>query len=237
MSDNLKIWDALRRPPSEALKGFKRGGGFSGTAIKPMWSIQAMTEHFGPCGKNWGIDEPTFQIVDGTKEKLVFCTVSVWWVGGGRIYGVGGDKIIKYIKPNPQYNTPERYEDDDEAFKKAYTDAITNALKHLGVGADIHMGLWDGSKYADDSSNESQKGEPILVSMPKAFEPTIKSGLPLKDKLCLTIDNFASLQKLQDWGASPDTLRDIQSLHRDLADVVRQSYSDKIHELKQKAAA
>ena len=143
MSDNLKLWDAVRRPPEDALKGFKRGGGFVGTAIKPMWSIKAMTEQFGPCGEGWGMNEPQFNVQPANNEILVFCTLCVWF--GNRsnfVFGVGGDKVLGINKYGPQV--------DDEAFKKAFTDALTNALKHLGVGADIHMGLWDGSKYAED---------------------------------------------------------------------------------------
>jgi len=143
MSNNLKIWDAVRKPPQEALKAFKRSGGFAGTAIKPMWSIKAMTEQFGPCGEGWGIEKPEFVTHTADKEVLVFCTVAVWHGKPEcKVFGVGGDKII--------VSQSNGLRADDEGFKKAYTDAITNALKHLGVGADIHMGLWDGSKYAEE---------------------------------------------------------------------------------------
>jgi hypothetical protein len=38
---------------------------------------------------------------------------------------------------------------NDEAFKMAVTDALSVAMKMLGMGADIYAGLWDGSKYAN----------------------------------------------------------------------------------------
>lgn len=153
MSDNLELWNAVSRVPPEHLKGFTRGGGFKGTAIKPMWSIKAMTEHFGPCGQGWGVHEPKFTIHPAGVETLVFCTVGVWYKDNAPIYGVGGDKVVAQfssgIKP------------DDEAFKKAYTDALTNALKLLGVGADIHMGLWDGNKYVDEPKDEKPAMTPL----------------------------------------------------------------------------
>jgi hypothetical protein len=152
MTNNLELWDKVRRVPEEHLKAFKRGGGFTGTAIKPMWSVQRMTEEFGPCGIGWGINEPSFQIVRGhNNEVMVYCHVSVWHKDRANVlFGTGGDKVVTHIKANPQYKTEERWNNDDEAFKKAFTDAVTNALKFLGVGADIHMGLWDGNKYAEE---------------------------------------------------------------------------------------
>lgn len=146
-TNNLALWDSVARVPPEHLKGFKRGGGFSGTAIKPMWAIKTMTERFGPCGERWGMDAPEFTTHAANGEILVYCVLPVWVEKtNAKIYGVGGDKILSVNKYGPQT--------DDEAFKKAYTDALTNALKLLGVGADIHMGLWDGNKYVDEPKDE-----------------------------------------------------------------------------------
>lgn len=143
MSENTKLWDLLGRTDPAHTKGFTRGGGFKGTAIKPIWSYRRMTEEFGPCGVGWGIGEPQFQVLQGAEdEKLVFCTVTVWYLHEGetrKLVGVGGDKAVAKNK----YGLAS----DDEAFKKAMTDATTNALKLLGVGADVHMGLFDDNKY------------------------------------------------------------------------------------------
>lgn len=151
MADNLRIWNELRHTNPEHTKSFSRAGGFKGTATKPIWQDQQMTRLFGPCGQGWGIGEPSFQVVPGdNREVLVYCTVAVWWRSEGdvhTIHGVGGDKVVTHIKANEQYKRPERWENDDEAFKKAFTDAIGNAFKHLGMGADIHMGQFDDSKY------------------------------------------------------------------------------------------
>ena len=146
METKTAIWDQLKRVPADQLKGFNRAGGFKGTAIKPMWTIHRMTEVFGACGEGWGMNEPTFQVIPAGNETLVFCTVGVWTAQGARrsspVYGVGGDKVLT-MGSNGAFI-------DDEAFKKAYTDALTNALKHIGAGADVHMGLWDGNKYVDE---------------------------------------------------------------------------------------
>jgi hypothetical protein len=148
-ADNLRIWNALGKTDPEHTKGFKRAGGFQGTAIKPIWVERRLTELFGPCGIGWGIDEPSFRLVEAGDELLVYCTVAGWYVENGNratIYGVGGDKVLSKNKYG--LNT------DDEAFKKACTDATGNAFKHVGVGADVHMGLFEDSKYLAEVTAE-----------------------------------------------------------------------------------
>lgn len=150
-SQNTALWDMLGKTDPAHTKGFTRGGGFKGTAIRPIWSFRRMTEQFGPCGTGWGVGEPSFQVVPGSDgEVLVYCTASVWYTDDDTIsrtvYGVGGDKVVGKNKHG--------LNSDDEAFKKAYTDALTNALKLIGVGADVHMGLFEDNKYVADLKQE-----------------------------------------------------------------------------------
>ena len=216
MSDNLELWNAVSRVPPEHLKGFTRGGGFKGTAIKPMWSIKAMTEHFGPCGQGWGVHEPKFTIHPAGVETLVFCTVGVWYKDNAPIYGVGGDKVVAQfssgIKP------------DDEAFKKAYTDALTNALKLLGVGADIHMGLWDGNKYVDEPKDEKPAmtfGNPFGLALydksranvtdePDIDFKEIADGLIALVAACTTSAELAELKASERFVSEQNSLPDAQ---------------------------
>lgn len=158
MTANTELWDKLGKTDPAHTKGFKRAGGFSGTAIKPMWSYRRLTEEFGPCGTGWGVEKPEYTVVQGNNgEVLVYCTVSGWYMADGEkkhVWGVGGDKVVTHIKANEQYNRPERWENDDEAFKKAFTDALTNAFKFIGVGADVHMGMFDDNKYVNTIERE-----------------------------------------------------------------------------------
>jgi uncharacterized short protein YbdD (DUF466 family) len=179
MSENTKIWDQLGQTDPKHTKQFTRAGGFKGTAIKPMWSYRRMTETFGPCGIGWGQGEPTFQVVPGIDgEVLVYCTASIWYCEGETmsrtVYGVGGDKIVTHIKANEKYKTQERWANDDEAFKKAYTDAVTNALKMIGVGADVHMGMFDDNKYVNTMREEFADAPPI--EQVRAKEPPRKAN-------------------------------------------------------------
>lgn len=177
MNANTELWDKLGKTDPAHTKGFTRGGGFKGTAIKPMWSYRRMTEEFGPCGIGWGVNEPSFQVVPVGEEVLVYCTASIWYrtsatptteakEAGAQViysdqhtvYGVGGDKVVA------KFNSGAK--SDDEAFKKAFTDAITNALKLIGVGADVHMGLFDDSKYVNSMNEEFGNDAPRQENKP-----------------------------------------------------------------------
>ena len=64
---------------------------------------------------------------------------------------------------NPLYNTKGTL--DDEAPKKAMTDAMTKAMSHLGMAADVFLGLFDSNKYVEQmkkkfaTANESKVTE------------------------------------------------------------------------------
>ena len=163
---NVRIWEALSKTDPSATKGFTRNGGFKGTAIKPVWTALRMTEHFGPCGIGWGMDKPEFCTEWVADELFVFCTVGLWYVDGeqrGVVWGVGGDQVS--TKSSSGVRT------SDEAFKKAYTDAMGNAMKQLGVAADVHMGLFDDNKYVEDTAQEYQAAKREEPQQPAAPPP------------------------------------------------------------------
>lgn len=174
MSDNMKIWDALSKTDPNHTKGFKRSGGFSGTSVKPIWMQRQMTNHFGPSGIGWGVNKPEFQLVESGEETLVYCTVAIWH--GERenlVWGVGGDKAIAKNKYG-QFA-------DDEAFKKAFTDAQSNAMKALGVAADIHMGLFDDDKYVTEMKKEFAEKPPELSDSDNQMLAAIKAAKTVED--------------------------------------------------------
>ncbi|WP_103729006.1 hypothetical protein [Novosphingobium sp. HII-3] len=151
-----ELWDALGKTDPAHTKKFSRSGGFKGTATKPIWVYRRLTEEFGPVGTGWGHQKPDYQVVPGADgEVLVYCTVECWH--GDRansFFGVGGDKVVAKNK-NGLFS-------DDEAFKKAFTDAVMNAFKSLGVAADVHMGLFDDDKYV--AAVEREFNAPSVIS-------------------------------------------------------------------------
>jgi hypothetical protein len=184
--DNMRLWETLGKTDPSATKKFKRAGGFSGTAVRPMWSNKRMTEEFGSCGIGWGQTEPQFQTVEAGGEILVYCTVGLWYnekLEGSSlsksqtVYGVGGDKVLTQIfekdgQGNKIKDADGRFktypQTDDEAFKKAYTDALSNAMKFIGVAADVHMGLFDDSKYVQSMVEEFKEQVADEIAVQKA---------------------------------------------------------------------
>lgn len=191
MSDNMRVWNKLSKSDPAHTKGFKRAGGFSGTAIKPIWAIKMLTEIFGPVGIGWGHGKPDFTLVpaDGG-EILVYCTVECWHTSReNSFYGVGGDKAVAKNK-NGLFT-------DDEAFKKAFTDATMNAFKSAGVAADIHMGLFDDDKYVAHVGREFNAPETIS-------EDQRSELMQLLDQLNVPVAELLTIGKIKD-------LRDLEA--------------------------
>lgn len=142
--ENMELYNAFREVPEEAKKPIK-GGRLKGmTDINPMWRIKRLTERFGPCGKGWKYDIIRREFVPGAGgEMAVILDILLFyrldtgeWSDG--IPGTGGSMYI--VKEQSGLHT------DDEAPKKALTDAISVAAKALGVGANVYFER-DRTKY------------------------------------------------------------------------------------------
>lgn len=223
---NLDIWNKLGRTDPAHTKGFKRAGGFSGTAIKPIYTEQKMTETFGPCGIGWGIGEPTYQVVPASDGQVaVYCTVSIWFNHDGKvsapIYGVGGDLVV--VKQSSGLRT------DDEAFKKAFTDAISNAMKHLGMSADVHMGLFDDSKYVKQMEREAAEQE--------AEKPTSKAASrEVYDRLSRANRALTTEAEFNKFWAQASVQDAVRTLPADWKQTLKSEKDDKAAELAERAA-
>lgn len=176
-TDNLRHWSQLERTDPSHTKPFDRGR-FKGTATKPIWNERRLTEHFGPCGIGWGMDKPEFVLVPAGNELAVFCTVSLWYRDGeatGIVYGVGGDKVSRAEKNGPFVS--------DEAYKGAYTDALGNAMKHLGVNADIHMGMFDDREYVRELREEFASEQGSVAAPPPVQTQAQPKLSELRDRI------------------------------------------------------
>jgi hypothetical protein len=95
-------------------------------------------------GIGWGSEEPRFNLVEAEAEIVVFCVLQCWYketpeAEKAVIWGIGGDRVSQ--KRSGLIFV------DDEAYKKAYTDALANAFLRIGTSADIHLGMFEDSKY------------------------------------------------------------------------------------------
>ena len=164
MSDNMRIYDAVRSVPEKAKRAITGGRLKGKTDINPMWRIEALTEQFGPCGDGWGYTIDRLWIEEGVKgEKCAFAMISLWYKreDGTRsepVVGIGGNMLVANEK-NGLYTS-------DECYKMALTDAISVACKALGFGADVY---WSADRTKYTPQQETQKPPMICVRCHKAI--------------------------------------------------------------------
>lgn len=151
--ENLWIYNAARAVPDGAKKPIEAGRLKGMTDINPMFRVKILTELFGPCGIGWGYKELRREFVVGANnEIIVIVDLELWYADPetgnvGIIPGTGGSKFVA--------NERSGLYTDDEAVKKALTDALSVACKALGVAADVYWAK-DTTKYAAHAT----EGEP-----------------------------------------------------------------------------
>ena len=152
MDKNRKIWDKVKHTNPRWTKPFGKFGKPL-TAIDPMYQVMVMTDTFGPVGKGWN-----YKVSYTYTPTLVFAEVSV---AHNKIFNDSTEWVSwDWYGPvsSVQALTKKNGGLDDEAPKKAMTDALTKAFSHLGVSADVFLGMFDNSKYVEDMKEKfSQK--------------------------------------------------------------------------------
>jgi hypothetical protein len=209
--DNLEIWQKVARPPETALKTIV-GGRLAGmTDINPQWRLKAMTEVFGPCGVGWKWKIARLWTEPGASgEVMAFALVNVWtrsdpnphadnaYSWSSPIPGIGGSALIAKESAGLRAN--------DEAYKMAVTDALSVALKCLGVASDIYERKYDGSKYTD-APNQSALEPPKRLSdreRPPAPALTLTGDT---DPLLTETERKKLFALIKDYGVSTEDMR------------------------------
>lgn len=176
MSENMEIWDKVKRPPEDALKTIKAGRLKGMTDVNPQWRIEVMTKIFGPIGIGWYYNVIKETFLDCGDQISVFIDIELFinhneeW--SKPIHGSGGKGL--YVKEHSGLHM------NDEAKKMAETDALGTAMKKLGVASDIYKGLWDGSKYvmtkeeADKDNKERREAKRLQKAKGDWFDPMLK---------------------------------------------------------------
>ena len=178
MSENLKLYERFRAVPDNAKKPIGAGRLKGMTDISPMWRIKMLTDEFGPCGFGWKYDIGQQWVEQGADGVVMaFCNINLYVKQNGEwsegIPGTGGATLVS--------KESKGLYSDDEAFKKALTDALSVACKALGMGADVY---WDkDSKYSTPLPTEP----PAIVC--KVCGGVVK-GIKTKDKVYTPQDVF-----------------------------------------------
>ena len=230
--NNLALWKRVEVTDPSQTKQFKRKDGFSGTAIKPIWLIKCATEEFGPVGVGWGFSELEHLISEG----VWFSKVQVWYVHDGKpatIEQWGATELVLKRADGSVFV-------DEEAAKKSVTDGVTKCLTYLGFAADVHMGLFDDSKYIEHAARE-YAGQNEAPSGPSPFktaaarktfcENAIKSYLE-----CGTVDELKTLATMNQ--GKIDEMKNSGNEHDTLAvDELRKQYTLALQRIKTQEVA
>ena len=186
--NNLEFWNDLKTVPENAKKQIK-GGRLKGmTDISPQWRYFAMTEKFGPIGAGWKFtirdqwtEENSGQVCAFTNIDLFVSVGGVW---SDAIPGTGGSMLAAKESAGIHVS--------DECFKMSLTDALSVAMKMLGVGADVYAAgnSYQESKYKEDREKTSNdKHVKQLISLGEA-KKLIKAATSMDDLKTIWKDNF-----------------------------------------------
>ena len=132
--DNLRFYEQLRQVPPYALKQIGAGRLKGMSDINPLYRVKRMTEAFGPCGIGWKYVITKQWLETYGQEVKAFCNIDLFIKVDGEwsdaIPGTGGSSLVA-VERSGLYVS-------DEAYKMALTDALSVAMKALGVAADVY---------------------------------------------------------------------------------------------------
>lgn len=154
----MELYNKYAEVPKEAQRPIASGRLKGKTDINPMWRIKCLTEMFGPCGLGWYTKIVSKHIDEGANGEAVATIELALYIKDGSewsmpIIGVGGSTFI--AKETKGLYT------SDEAYKMAYTDALSVCCKMLGIGANVYWAA--GNTKYDAAPKDEKPAAPKLV--------------------------------------------------------------------------
>ena len=155
---NLDYYNKLKVVPQQALRQIQSGRLRGKHDINPMWRIKAMTEQFGVCGIGWKYVITKQWTETFGSEVKAYCNIDLFIKVNGEwsdaIQGTGGSSEVSMESKGAYVS--------DECYKMALTDALSVAMKALGVAADVYFEAGKDiididSKYATQDSRAAQQ--------------------------------------------------------------------------------
>ena len=201
---NLRFYEQLRHVPDYALKQIGAGRLKGMSDINPVYRIKAMTEVFGPCGIGWKYVITKQWIETYGQEVKVFTNIDLFIKVDGEwsdaIPGTGGSAIVA-IERNGAYVS-------DEAYKMALTDALSVAMKALGVAADVYyskdkQGQFD-TKY-EQQTYMAQQGAAMQSPQQPTKQAAVQQAVTVFDGTVASVITSAKTmeQLTQVWNYYP----------------------------------
>lgn len=197
---NMKFYEELRKAPEEALKTIQAGRLKGMSDVNPMWRIKVMTQAFGVCGFGWKYEITNQWTEAYGNEVKVFTNINLYINVDGEwsepIPGTGGSSVVA-AEHSGLYVS-------DEAYKMALTDALSVAMKALGVAADVYFradAKYD-TKYSQDEYVAQAKNETKKVE--KKVEDKVEKKVEYDDNLKKLISECTSSEAVGAiWNAYP----------------------------------
>ena len=208
----MKIWETLSKTNPEFTKPLPGYGGKKLTTIDPMYQIQMMTDLFGPVGLGWKY-KVDYKYIDG----LVFAEVTIkYFTNEWHEYGPVCS-VQNLSKSNNKL--------DDEAPKKAMTDAMTKAFSHLGMSADVFLGKFDDSKYVEQMKQEFSQPQPQEIPKTNG-KKNIRLDMQFDmDRIKETIKEIDDIYALRSWKKNNPELFDSNNMsvreYRQISDLFK----------------
>lgn len=166
---NLDYYNKLKVVPQEALRQIQSGRLRGKHDINPMWRIKAMTEQFGVCGIGWKYVITKQWTETFGSEVKAYCNIDLFIKVNGEwsdaIQGTGGSSEVSMESKGAYVS--------DECYKMALTDALSVAMKALGVAADVYFEAGKDiididSKYGAQDSRAAQQQTQTQTQQPTA---------------------------------------------------------------------
>ena len=188
---NLDYYNKLKVVPQQALRQIQSGRLRGKHDINPMWRIKAMTEQFGVCGIGWKYVITKQWTETFGSEVKAYCNIDLFIKVDGEwsdaIHGTGGSSEVSMESKGAYVS--------DECYKMALTDALSVAMKALGVAADVYFEagkdiIGIDSKYGAQDSRAAQQTQAAQQTASPQFHPNdLNEGLSYLSR-CVSKDNL-----------------------------------------------
>lgn len=219
-NQNLSLYDKLRLVPAEAKKLIENGRLKGKTDINPMYRIKRMTEIFGPCGIGWKYEIiKQWQETYGQETKA-FTNINLFFKQNDQwsepIPGTGGASLVAIESKGPYVS--------DEGFKMSLTDALSVAMKALGVAADVYYEK-DMMNFESKYETGSQTAAPQQPTSPRPAAPTAPAApqpqapAPEPQAPAAPPTTFSEAKKEIDQAPTVQALMEVWSKHPELQKV------------------
>lgn len=209
---NLDYYNKLKVVPQQALRQIQSGRLRGKHDINPMWRIKAMTEQFGVCGIGWKYVITKQWTETFGSEVKAYCNIDLFIKVNGEwsdaIQGTGGSSEVSMESKGAYVS--------DECYKMALTDALSVAMKALGVAADVYFEagkdiIDTDSKYGAQDSRAAQQ-----PATPQYHTSDLSEGLAYLSR-CVNKDNLVwVVQTYKPLTASPQFMQAVSVKKKEL---------------------